>query len=308
MTSQCFFDLVHPDDLGKLENQLLAHLDIETPFKSQFRLRRTDGVYVWLSSTGRVIKDKFGRPVRFLGAMTDITEQKRSADKIRQLAYHDPLTGLANRRMMTERLKAHIRDKSEQPLALMLMDLNRFKFVNDTYGHDVGDALLLHVSKQLNQVVRKNDLIARFGGDEFLLMCDVETSGQALELASRILRAVEKPFCVGDNEFNTQGSLGIAFYPFDAVSAEELVKKADIAMYRAKRSKSRKAALYDTQLERESQQLLSVEQKLRRVLANDKLEVWYQSIHDQESGAVTGLEALARWQDEMVNMFHHSCL
>ncbi|USD63028.1 EAL domain-containing protein [Vibrio sp. SCSIO 43140] len=298
LTSQCFFDLVHPDDLSKLENQLLAHLDIETPFKSQFRLRRTDGVYVWLSSTGRVIKDKFGRPVRFLGAMTDITEQKRSADKIRQLAYHDPLTGLANRRMMTERLKAHIRDKNEQPLALMLMDLNRFKFVNDTYGHDVGDALLLHVSKQLNQVVRKNDLIARFGGDEFLLMCDVETSGQALELASRILRAVEKPFCVGDNEFNTQGSLGIAFYPFDAVSAEELVKKADIAMYRAKRSKSRKAALYDTQLERESQQLLSVEQKLRRVLANDKLEVWYQSIHDQESGAVTGLEALARWQDE----------
>jgi diguanylate cyclase (GGDEF)-like protein len=298
LTSRAFFDLVHSDDIDDLEQKLLAQIEQEIPFKVEFRLRRTDGIYVWVSSTGKVICDKFSRPVRFLGAMTDITEQKHSADRIRQLAYHDPLTGLANRRMMTDRLKAHIAEKTERPLALMLMDLNRFKFVNDTYGHDVGDALLLHVSKQLSGVVRRNDLIARFGGDEFLLMCDVETPAQALELASRILRAVEKPFFVNGSEFSTQGSLGIAFYPFDANSADELIKKADIAMYRAKRSKSRKAALYDSTLEQESQQLLTIEQKLRRVIGNGDLDVWYQSIYSSEGVGAVSVEALARWKDE----------
>ncbi|MGR5287787.1 EAL domain-containing protein [Vibrio maritimus] len=298
LTSRAFFDLVHSDDIDDLEQKLLAQIEQEIPFKVEFRLRRTDGIYVWVSSTGKVICDKFSRPVRFLGAMTDITEQKHSADRIRQLAYHDPLTGLANRRMMTDRLKAHIAEKKERPLALMLMDLNRFKFVNDTYGHDVGDALLLHVSKQLSGVVRRNDLIARFGGDEFLLMCDVETPAQALELASRILRAVEKPFFVNGSEFSTQGSLGIAFYPFDANSADELIKKSDIAMYRAKRSKSRKAALYDSTLEQESQQLLTIEQKLRRVIGNGDLDVWYQSIYSSEGVGAVSVEALARWKDE----------
>ncbi|WP_338167072.1 EAL domain-containing protein [Vibrio sp. 10N] len=298
LTSRSFFNLVHSDDIDDLEQKLLAQVEQDIPFKVQFRLRRADGADVWVSSTGKVIRDKFGRPVRFLGAMTDITEQKHSADRIHQLAYHDPLTGLANRRMMTDRLKAHIAEKKDHPIALMLMDLNRFKFVNDTYGHDVGDALLLHVSKQLKGVVRKNDLIARFGGDEFLLMCEVETSPQALELASRILRAVEKPFCVNGNEFSTQGSLGIAFYPLDAECADELIKKADIAMYCAKRSKSRKAALYDISLEQESQQQLTIEQKLRRAIADGQLEVWYQSIVSGDQQDVIGLEALSRWQDD----------
>ncbi|GAL35489.1 diguanylate cyclase [Vibrio maritimus] len=117
LTSRAFFDLVHSDDIDDLEQKLLAQIEQEIPFKVQFRLRRTDGVYVWVSSTGKVICDKFGRPVRFLGAMTDITEQKHSADRIRQLAYHDPLTGLANRRMMTDSLRAHIAEKTERPLA-----------------------------------------------------------------------------------------------------------------------------------------------------------------------------------------------
>ncbi|MFA0438382.1 EAL domain-containing protein [Vibrio sp. 10N.222.51.C12] len=296
--SQEFFKRVHADDLAELEEKLTSHLDTNNTFKAQFRLQHSDGHYLWVSASGHAIRDAYGRPERLLGAMTDITEQKRSAEKIQRLAYFDPLTGVANRRRMTDTLTTHINENQGQPKAIMLMDLNRFKVVNDTYGHGVGDALLCYVASVLQKAVRKNDLIARFGGDEFLFMCDVETTAQALELAGRLLRAVETPFVHDGIELRTQGSIGIAFYPHDALQADDLIKKADMAMYRAKESKSRKAVHYNASMATESLRLISIEVQLKSAIKNEVIEVWYQPILGVNDQSTKRVEALSRWKND----------
>ena len=150
--------------------------------------------------------------MHFVGSVTDITEQRRSQERIQHMAYHDTLTGLPNRLMLNERLNSHISQRSSAPQAVMLMDLNRFKYVNDTFGHDVGDALLRHVAQRVSNELRGNDFIARFGGDEFVFVCDVGTQRAALEIASRILKEVESRFTCDGVEISSHASLGISFF------------------------------------------------------------------------------------------------
>ncbi|USD66066.1 EAL domain-containing protein [Vibrio sp. SCSIO 43136] len=292
------FDRVHPDDLEQLEQGISDHILENTPFKGSFRARRQDGKYLWLQINGSAIRDDSGRPVRLIGSMTDVTAQKESADKIHHMAYYDALTGVPNRRMVMEKLQTTIADHPEQKLAIMLMDLNRFKLINDTYGHHVGDALLCHVANRLKKVMRQQDICARLGGDEFLFMCPIDHPAQAREIASQILKVVEAPLHLPNVEVHGQGCLGIALYPQDATHSEELVKNADIAMYRAKQYRSRQLTFYKNDMERESHQTISIEQALIKALDKGELEVWYQPQYCTQNMQPIGAEALVRWHSK----------
>ncbi|CAE6932205.1 EAL domain-containing protein [Vibrio sp. B1FLJ16] len=292
------FQFIHPEDIERLENNIHAHLIDDIPFKTEFRIRRYDDRYIWVQANGSAVRNAKGKAVRFIGSMTDVTEQRESAAKIHHMAYFDSLTGVANRRKVMEDIVEHIRTNPGRPRAIMLMDLNRFKMINDSFGHHVGDALLCHITRELESVLSEPHTIARLGGDEFLFFCDISNVEQANQIASIILRTIEKPMIHDEIELVGQGSLGISFYPFDGTSPEELVKKADIAMYQAKQDGGRKVVLYNNTMEVETQSLMKFEHHLNRAIEQQEIEVFYQPLICNRTQQVIGVEALARWHSD----------
>ncbi len=292
------FQFIHPDDIERLEDSIHAHLTEDLPFRTDFRIRRYDDCYIWVQANGSAVRNAKGNAVRFIGSMTDVTEQRESAAKIHHMAYFDSLTGVANRRKVMEDIIEHIRSNPDRPRAIMLMDLNRFKMINDSFGHHVGDALLCHVTKQLKSVLSEPHTIARLGGDEFLFFCDTGNVKRANQIASIILRSIEKPMIYDDIELVSQGSLGISFYPYDGSSPEELVKKADIAMYQAKQAGGRKVVLYNDTMEVETQTLMRFEHLLHRAIEQKEIDVFYQPLICHKTRGVIGVEALARWHSD----------
>ncbi|MDF2152973.1 EAL domain-containing protein [Vibrio sp. CAU 1672] len=296
------FQFIHPDDLGRLEESIQAHLLNDIPFKTDFRLRKLDGDYIWVQANGSAVRNAQGHAVRFIGSMTDITQQRESAAKIHRMAYFDSLTGVANRRKVIDEIEQHIATYPGQPRAVMLMDLNRFKMINDSFGHHIGDALLRHITKELQQVVPQPHTIARLGGDEFLFFCNVSNIKQANQLATLILRTIEKPMVFEEFELTSQGSLGVAFYPCDAKSSAELIKKADIAMYQAKQLGGRKVVHYNVRMENGTQRLVKLESQLKQALKNQEIDVYYQPQLCDKTQQVIAVEALARWHSPSLGM------
>lgn len=292
------FQFIHPEDIDQLEEHIQAHLVDKVAFKTEFRIRKHDNSYIWVQANGSAVRNAQGHAVRFIGSMTDVTEQRESAAKIHHMAYFDALTGVANRRKIMEEIVEHIRVNPDKPRAIMLMDLNRFKMINDSFGHHVGDALLCHITKELESVLVEPHTIARLGGDEFLFFCHVSNAAQANQIASMILRTIEKPMIHEEMELVSQGSLGISFYPSDGHSPEELVKKADIAMYQAKQLGGRKVVHYNDTMEATTQSLIKFEHHLNRALEQSEIDVFYQPQLCHKTQRVIAVEALARWQSE----------
>ncbi|MDE1332859.1 EAL domain-containing protein [Vibrio aestuarianus] len=289
------FEHIHTEDLEELEKQIQSHFLNNTPFKTQFRMRKFDDTYIWVQANGSAVRDSNGKAVRFIGSMTDITEQRESAAKIHHMAYFDSLTGVANRRKAIEEITAHIDNKSTQLKAVMLMDLNRFKMVNDSFGHHVGDALLCHVAREITQALGSKHTIARLGGDEFLLFCSVANVEQANDIAQKILRSIEKPMRHNQIKVSSQGSLGMAIYPSDASSTEELIKNADIAMYRAKQQGGGKYLRFSPEMHKESSKFIALEQRLSKAIDDNKIDIYYQPQVCNKSGKIVATEVLARW-------------
>ncbi len=289
---------IHPEDIEQLEDSIHAHLMDNVPFKTEFRIRRSDNSCIWVQANGSAVRNAEGIAERFIGSMTDVTVQKKSAAKIHHMAYFDSLTGVANRRKVMEDIVEHIRLYPDKPRAVMLMDLNRFKMVNDSFGHHVGDALLCHITKELKKVLPEAHTVARLGGDEFLFFCDVSTVKQVNKIARIILSTIEKPMVYEEIELIGQGSLGVSFYPFDGISPEELVKKADIAMYRAKQAGGRKVVFYHDTMELETRSLIKLEHHLNRAIEQKEIDVFYQPQICNKAQQVIGVEALARWHSD----------
>jgi len=292
---ESLFELIHEEDLSAFESQIDRHLNSDAPFKIEFRLRHHDQRYLWVLASGAIVYSEQQRVRQFIGSMTDITNQKENVEKIHRMAYFDALTGLGNRRKIREEIATSIRHFPQQRFALMLMDLNRFKLINDSFGHHVGDALLCHVSQALLATLEKQHSAARLGGDEFLVFYPIERPVQAIELASQILRAIEKPMCHEDIVLTSQASIGIAFYPEDGHEIDDLIKCADAAMYQAKRLGGRKVVQYSNQMQLDAQSTVKVEYYLNLAIARDELEVHYQPQLCSQSQQVMGVEALARW-------------
>jgi diguanylate cyclase (GGDEF)-like protein/PAS domain S-box-containing protein len=231
--------------------------------------------------------------------MRDVTERTYAEEQIKHLAYHDALTGLPNRLLFKDRLTVALshaqRDRTR--LAVLFLDLDRFKVINDSLGHNIGDQLLQAVAWRVQGCVRESDTVARLGGDEFtLLLPQLSNSEDGARVAKKILESVRHPFLVDGREFFISTSIGISLYPEDGVDAETLIKNADTAMYQAKEQGRDNHQLFNAYVNAKALQKISLEHGLRRALLNEELVVYYQPIFDFRASKITGMEALLRWQ------------
>ncbi len=250
----------------------------------------------WL--TINVIREDDGAISQYAAIFSDITERKKTEERIKNLAYFDVLTGLPNRRLFTDRLQLAIANAHRHGhlMAIMFLDLDLFKRINDSLGHGVGDQVLVETATRVGHCVREGDTVARLGGDEFtVLLPEIDHVEDAAKLAERVISHVKQPFLIGDHELYVTTSIGIAVYPADGTSVESLIKNADTAMYRAKDLGRNSFQLYTPAMNALSFERLSMEASLRHALVRDEFRLAYQVKVDLVSGHMSGVEALVRW-------------
>ena len=224
-----------------------------------------------------------------------ISSSKRKSEQLHHQAHHDLLTGLPNRSSLMLRLEEMLARTSANPFALLLLDLDRFKEVNDTFGHQAGDVLLREIGPRLRGVLRASDVLARLGGDEFALLLPETGAAAAVGVAEKLLHALDEPFGVDGYEFQIGGSIGIASFPVDGLSPTDLMRRADVAMYAAKRA-NLGTAVYATELDVNTPAQITLYGELRRAIEQDELRLHFQPKVDVRTGALSGVEALVRWQ------------
>jgi diguanylate cyclase (GGDEF)-like protein/PAS domain S-box-containing protein len=260
--------------------------------------RKDGGVYPkWLSIS--VMRDESGE-IRFhIAHFSDISAERAAEAKLHHMAHHDMLTGLSNRVSLKDRLEhalALARRESSR-VALLFIDLDRFKSINDTLGHHVGDELLIAVSQRLRQCVRESDLVARLGGDEFVVMLPgLDQSPAAASVAEKIVASIGEPYLIGAHTLYTTPSVGIAIYPEDGADGESLMRNADAAMYHAKSAGRNNFQFFDAKMNELAVERLSIEHALRHALSRDEFRLHFQPVIDIRTGRVASIEALVRWQ------------
>lgn len=259
------------------------------------RRRSGDDFLAWLQIAAVYGPD--GKHGHYVAVMSDITERKRAEQRLRFLAHYDPLTSLPNRSLLRQRLRQRIERSGSRRLALMFIDLDRFKYVNDSLGHAAGDELLRQVARRLRLAVGDGESLARFGGDEFTVLVTGDASNEAVEnLASEILDAFAGPLTVAGQEIAISPSIGIAYYPDHARDAEELLRHADAAMYEAKARGRNTWRVYSTRLAEDASERTRLESSLRKALDRDEIRLVYQPKLSLRSGRISGVEALMRWR------------
>ena len=232
-----YIELIHPEDRDGYLERVAAAWEHPGPCINEYRVVRQDGQVTWLSSHGKTLANAAGRVHRMIGVSQDITERKRQEEEARYLAYHDTLTGLPNRRLLDDRLRQalFLAQRRDARIALLVVDLDNFKQVNDALGHRAGDAVLREAAHRIAGCLRKADTLARHGGDEFVVVIpDLQLDTDLQVVAEKILRSLEPPFRVDARDFSIGASIGVSLYPGDAGDGEALLRNADVAMYRAK--------------------------------------------------------------------------
>ena len=250
----------------------------------------------WLTITA--VKNEDGITINYVGVFEDITESKRSQSQLHELVNHDPLTGLPNRRLFNELLDQAIKraERENHQIALLFIDLDRFKAINDSLGHQIGDKLLREVSERINRCIRKNDVLARFGGDEFLVMLDsIHQQEQAEMIAKMIIHSLQVEFNIADCEIFSTASIGISMFPRDGSDVDSTIKAADMAMYQIKNKGKNSYCFYSAELSKNVVERFIVESQLRRALERNQFEVYYQPQVSLINGDIIGAEALIRW-------------
>ena len=291
---------IHPDD-----RELSA--DLATPmvagraeeYRHEFRLVGRDGIDIWVEAHARPIPDDRGGFSGMSGTLTDITMRHRLEERLLLQAFHDDLTGLANRALFKDRVEhaLTLRSPDRRLVGLLFLDLDRFKTVNDSLGHTVGDRLLVAIGERLYAALRPEDTIARLGGDEFaILVEDVSTPREVLELAERISATFTAPFRADEREITIRCSIGVVVASSGHRTADDLLRDADVAMYRAKVSGRGSYALFEPSMQAEVAARVELESDLREAIEHERLTLAYQPIVDLRDGRIVAVEALARWQ------------
>lgn len=290
----------HPDDVPQMALDRQNHFDGHTPtYMNEHRIRCSDGTWKWVLSRGMVIaRDEEGAPTRMIGTFTDITPRKESEALIRKQAFFDPLTGLPNRRMLRDRLDQKIKKsrREDQQLAILFIDLDHFKEVNDTLGHASGDLLLVEAAQRIQNCVRETDTVSRMGGDEFTLIIGNLDDADSLErILHKLLTSLSEVFQLGANQVFVSASIGITMYPSDGTEVEELFKNADQALYVAKGAGRNRFSFFTPALQEAAQTRVRLTNDLRSGLTEHQFRVVYQPIVNLQTGAIHKAEALIRW-------------
>jgi diguanylate cyclase (GGDEF)-like protein/PAS domain S-box-containing protein len=263
--------------------------------------RRRNGERFPLSVSVTTVSDHAGRPSHYISILTDVSDQKLQAARIEQLAFYDSLTGLPNRALFLDRLQkvmapAHRHERSG---AVLYLDLDRFKEINDSQGHAVGDLALAEVARRLASATRREETLARLGGDEFIVIAEGADHQSAVRIARRLQRSLAEPLHLLGHSYTVGASIGIAFYPQDGSTPDDLIKRTDIAMYQAKASGGG-YRLYHAEMGAELEKRLAVAQRLHLALEGGGLQLHYQPQIELTTGRVTGCEALLRWHDPVL--------
>jgi len=270
-----------------------------------FKRMGDDGSLHYVQISGRPVFNEQGRFNGYRGIAKDITDRIVAEERIQYLAYHDGLTTLPNRASFSQILNHGINHarRYNKGMAVLFIDLDRFKNINDTLGHEAGDALLQEVGKRLKNSVRQSDTVARLGGDEFVILLEeLSEPGRVATVAGKILSAIIKPFQMLGQEFRVTASIGISIYPEDGQDEQTLMKKADIAMYHAKEEGKNNFQFHSERMDTHSFERLALESSLRRALERNEFQVHYQAKMDFATGQMTGMEALIRWQHPDLGM------
>ena len=298
LTGMRLGEITHPADRGRGFEGLagLANGEIDR-YQAEQRYFHRDGHVVWIALNVSPVRTPGGEANHLIAQMQDVSERKLAEARLAYQASHDPLTDLPNRALLDDRMSVGLRrlHRASLPLAVLFLDLDRFKLVNDTFGHDAGDQLLLEVAERLRAVVRPSDTIARLGGDEFAVFCEEVTPDAAATLARRIGEAIAVPFRIHGREVLVTSSIGIALNRDPAVSPGTLLANADAAMYEAKTRGRSRYAFFATEMRSRASARLDFESDLRGAVAGHGLAVHYQPQFDLRTGEPVGAEALARW-------------
>lgn len=293
---------IHPDDLSSVMKALTATLSNSEIYAIECRFKCKDGSWKWILARGMVVnRNEQSDPVRMVGTHTDISQLKRSEEMVWQHANLDSLTGLPNRRMLYARLEQEL-EKSKATggkLALLFLDLDDFKEVNDTLGHDQGDVLLTLVAKRLSSCLQSQDVVARLGGDEFVILISGVVTNKLSHLdivAQKVLASLEAPFQLSNEEVFISSSIGITVYPDDAVTIDELIKNVDQAMYASKDRGGNCFTYFTSKMQKEAASRLRLSNDLRGALSRNELYIEYQPIVALDTGQIYKAEALLRWQ------------
>jgi diguanylate cyclase (GGDEF)-like protein/PAS domain S-box-containing protein len=293
-------DLTHLDDrestAGELRRLIATGAD---GYQIEKRYIHRDGGEVWVSVSVSCVRDEIENPLYLIAQVEDVTERRALRERLAYAAIHDPLTALPNRELFMDRLEMTLRraSRGRHQVAVMFLDLDRFKLINDSLGHDVGDRILCTVANRLSHVMRESDTLARFGGDEFTVLCgDVTDEGDALEVAQRLVKAMGEPLALPSGEIFVSLSVGIALSSDDSESGAELLRNADVAMYRAKERGPSRIEIYAADTEQSVVSRLRTSNELHRALERDELELHYQPVVDLQTERLVGMEALVRWR------------
>ncbi len=268
------------------------------PFHIEYRLRTRSGDDIWVQDEAHLVRDEADLPLYWHGLIIDISRRKGLENELRHQAFHDALTNLPNRLLLVDRAERAMAQvhRGGPPVAILFLDLDNFKVVNDSLGHGHGDAVLCEVARRLTTVVRDTDTISRFGGDEFaVLLTQIRDTADAIIIAERIRAVLEPPISHLGRQINLTTSIGIAMVDRSVGEPDDLLRRADVAMYRAKAQGRNRIAVFDAILHQVATHRLETETDLRQAIVNEQFELHYQPKISLDNGEITGFEALVRW-------------
>ena len=295
-----FQKITHPSDLGNDLANLYKLLEDKIPnYQLEKRYCHKSGHTIWVLQSASLIRDADNKPRHVIFQIQDISDRKKAEDLIRHAAFHDALTGLPNRTLFSDRLSMAVeraKRTSDYQFSVIFVDLDRFKVVNDSLGHDLGDKLLVDLSRRVEKCLRAVDTVARLGGDEFAILLDgILRVEDATEIAERIQESLKTPFNLEGQEFFTTASIGIAFSKTGYERPEDILRDADTAMYRAKANGKARHEIFDVKMHARAVEALTLENELRHAIENNEIVPFYQPIISLTTGKIVGFEALARW-------------
>lgn len=289
--------LIHPDDYAAAKAIMIEHQQLKTPYYCcEYRFRKKDGQYIWIQARGKALFDKLGNVYRMAGSHSDITKLKEYQQELHYIAYHDQLTSLPNRLALYEEISRLLSFNSDCSLALLFIDVDNFKFINNTLGHAFGDQLIKLLGERLACLLKKDWSLHRPGGDAFIIVIkDIKKQEDVEVVAAHILEGFKEPFAVGNNILHINISIGVSLYPEHGKDINELLRCADIAMYRAKEAGRNRHMVYTQPMDEIVAERMLIEKHLRTALENNEFELYYQPQFDIGSKRISGLEALLRW-------------